>query len=109
MNTQQQQTGVYPSSFEEVSEWLRREHGVRVTPTYAGAGEWQCSCGAENGPGTRLTWGQAKANADRHLRAARRRFLASASGESVPCRSGHTDCTVDCGWCKGTGQERRRG
>lgn len=20
-----------------------------------------------------------------------------------PCRSGHTDCTVDCGWCKGTG------
>jgi hypothetical protein len=25
----------------------------------------------------------------------------------TPCRSGHTDCTVDCGWCKGTGVERR--
>jgi hypothetical protein len=25
---------------------------------------------------------------------------------SVPCRSGHTDCTVDCGWCKGTGYMR---
>lgn len=24
------------------------------------------------------------------------------SGEE-PCRSGHTDCTADCGWCKGTG------
>ncbi len=24
-----------------------------------------------------------------------------------PCRSGHTDCTVDCGWCKGTGYEYR--
>lgn len=24
---------------------------------------------------------------------------------SRPCRSGHTDCTVDCGWCKGTGYE----
>lgn len=22
-----------------------------------------------------------------------------------PCRSGHTDCTMDCGWCKGTGYE----
>jgi hypothetical protein len=21
-----------------------------------------------------------------------------------PCISGHTDCTVDCGWCKGTGR-----
>jgi hypothetical protein len=21
-----------------------------------------------------------------------------------PCVSGHTDCTVDCGWCKGTGR-----
>lgn len=25
---------------------------------------------------------------------------------TAPCRSGHTDCTVDCGWCKGTGEER---
>lgn len=25
----------------------------------------------------------------------------------APCRSGHTDCTVDCGWCKGTGVERQ--
>ena len=23
--------------------------------------------------------------------------------QTQPCRSGHTDCTVDCGWCKGTG------
>lgn len=23
--------------------------------------------------------------------------------EARPCRSGDTDCTVDCGWCKGTG------
>jgi hypothetical protein len=23
-----------------------------------------------------------------------------------PCRSGDADCTVDCGWCKGTGYER---
>lgn len=22
------------------------------------------------------------------------------------CRSGHHDCTVDCGWCKGTGIEK---
>lgn len=29
--------------------------------------------------------------------------------EGVPCRSGNTDCTVDCGWCKGTGREVRRG
>jgi hypothetical protein len=26
-----------------------------------------------------------------------------------PCRSGDTDCTVDCGWCKGAGREVRRG
>lgn len=24
----------------------------------------------------------------------------------VPCRSGHTDCTVDCGWCKGAHVQR---
>lgn len=23
------------------------------------------------------------------------------------CRSGHTDCTVDCGWCKGSGYQAR--
>lgn len=27
----------------------------------------------------------------------------------APCRSGNTDCTVDCGWCKGTGEERECG
>lgn len=64
------------STFEEVTEWLRENHRMRVTPTYANAGEWQCSCGAENGPGTRLTCAQARANADRHLRAARAKFPA---------------------------------
>lgn len=31
-----------------------------------------------------------------------------ADAPTVPCRSGHTDCTVDCGWCKGTGREQAR-
>lgn len=26
--------------------------------------------------------------------------------QTQPCRSGHTDCTADCGWCKGTGINR---
>ena len=26
-----------------------------------------------------------------------------------PCPSGHTDCTVDCGWCKGTGRVKSNG
>lgn len=26
----------------------------------------------------------------------------------VPCRSGHPDCSTDCGWCKGTGYQRPR-
>lgn len=30
------------------------------------------------------------------------------SEHGYPCRSGHKDCTVDCGWCKGTGYERPR-
>lgn len=29
-----------------------------------------------------------------------------ADAHMQPCRSGHTDCTVDCGWCKGTGYMR---
>lgn len=32
---------------------------------------------------------------------------SSPDPEKIPCRSGHTDCTVDCGWCKGTGFSRR--
>lgn len=32
-------------------------------------------------------------------------FIAAYRSAELPsrCRSGHTDCTVDCGWCKGTG------
>lgn len=26
----------------------------------------------------------------------------------IPCRSGHTDCSTDCGLCKGTGYQRPR-
>lgn len=36
-------------------------------------------------------------------------MTATEGRTETPCRSGHTDCTVDCGWCKGTGVESRPG
>lgn len=66
------------ASFDDLTAWLREHHRMRVTPTYANAGVWECSCGGENGPGTRLTIAQARANADRHLRAARRQAEGGA-------------------------------
>lgn len=71
-------------SFDEVTALLREQHKVQAVPTYANAGEWYCSCGKRNGPGTRLSYGQAQGNADRHLRAARKRLVESARGPSTP-------------------------
>ncbi len=63
-----------PDVWQRGTAWLRENHKATARPTYQGAGEWSCECGARNGPGTRLTIRQAEANRDRHLRAARRAY-----------------------------------
>lgn len=62
-------------AYDEVTAWLRLAHRIDFSPAFGGPASWQCSCGARNGPGTRLTDAQAKANIDRHLRAQRNRYM----------------------------------
>jgi hypothetical protein len=61
-------------SYDDVTRWLIANHKVHVSGH--SWWDWQCSCGAQNAPGTRLTERHASANADRHRKAMRRRFPA---------------------------------